>query len=115
MRKKFGAAFAGIVYCFCTQINMVIHFLAALTVILAGLYFHIERWEWVALTLTITLVLVAEALNTALEVTLNAYTRASHPEVKVAKDVAAGAVLLATLGSVVVGYLIFGPRLRGMF
>lgn len=111
MLAKFRAAVAGIVYCLRTQINMAIHLLAALAVIGAGCYFRIAAWEWVALTITITMVLAAEALNTAVEVTVNLYTKEYHPLARIAKDAAAGAVLITALGAVAVGYLIFGPRL----
>ncbi|MGI9860794.1 diacylglycerol kinase family protein [Moorella naiadis] len=111
MLRKLGAALAGIHYCLRTQINMVIHLLAMAAVILAGIIFRVQPWEWVALTITITMVLAAEALNTAVEVTVNLYIKQYHPLARVAKDVAAGAVLITALGALFVAYFIFGPRL----
>ncbi|GEA16482.1 MAG: diacylglycerol kinase [Moorella sp. (in: firmicutes)] len=111
MPAKFRAALAGVVYCLRTQINMVIHLAAMMAVIGAGWYFHVRPWEWVALAIAITMVLAAEAFNTALEVTVNLYTSKYHPLARIAKDVAAGAVLITALGAVAVAYIIFGPRL----
>ena len=111
MLQKFIAAFNGILYCLRTQINMLIHLVATLAVI--GLAWHLEvrSWEWAILILTITVVLAAEALNTAIEVTIDMSTKQYHPLARIAKDVAAGAVLIAALGAVAVGYFIFGPYL----
>ncbi|CEP68225.1 Diacylglycerol kinase, prokaryotic [Moorella glycerini] len=111
MLVKFRAALAGVLYCLRTQINMVIHLTAMVAVIGAGWYFQVQPWEWVALTIAITLVLAAEAFNTAVEVTVNLYTGKYHPLARIAKDVAAGAVLITALGAVAVAYFIFGPRL----
>ncbi|WP_258360263.1 diacylglycerol kinase family protein [Moorella sulfitireducens] len=111
MLVKFKAALAGVVYCLRTQINMAVHLVATAAVIGAGLYFHVQPWEWAILAITITMVLAAEAFNTAVEVTVNLYTRKYHPLARVAKDVAAGAVLITALGAVAVAYIIFGPRL----
>jgi len=111
MLAKLRAALAGIIYCLRTQVNMAIHLAAMLTVLVAGHYYRLQTWEWVALTITITLVLAAEALNTAVEVTVNMYTGKYHPLARIAKDVAAGAVLITALGAIAVAYFIFGPRL----
>lgn len=90
---------------------MVIHLSAAAVVLLLGYYLKVRDWEWVALILTIILVLTAEMLNTALEVVVNFYSPRYHPLARVAKDVAAGAVLLTAVGAVIIGLLIFLPKL----
>ncbi|MDN5345241.1 MAG: diacylglycerol kinase [Clostridia bacterium] len=111
MLAKLRCALAGVLYCLRTQINMAIHLAAVVTVTAAGWYFQVQAWEWVALTLAITMVVAAEALNTAVEVTVNLYTGRYHPLARIAKDVAAGAVLITAVGAVIVAYFIFGPRL----
>ena len=77
----------------------------------AGFGFGISRIEWCALVLAIAGVWAAEAVNTAIELLGDATTSDPHPLVGRAKDVAAGAVLLAALGAAVVGLLVFAPRL----
>jgi hypothetical protein len=70
-----------------------------------------KRLRWLALALTITLVLAAEGVNTAVEAVVDLVTPGFHPLAKIAKDVAAGTVLLTAIGAVVVGVIIFLPRL----
>jgi len=71
--------------------------------------------EWCDLTIAVVLVWVAETFNTGLEVLSNAVTPERHPVVKIAKDVAAAAVLIAALGAVVVGCILFLPPLVQLF
>jgi diacylglycerol kinase len=73
-----------------------------------GLWVGLSRIEWSILALTIAMVLVAEWFNTVAEVTINLVTTEYHPLARIAKDVAAGAVLLAALAAIVVGLLILG-------
>jgi diacylglycerol kinase (ATP) len=80
-----------------------------------GVTLRIAHWEWVVLTLTIGLVLAAEGFNTAIEATVDLATRDRHPLARIAKDVAAGSVLICALTAVVVGVLIFGPRLWALW
>ena len=108
---SFRYAFAGVRYLLWTQRNAKIHTLVAVLAILLGLLLRIERGEWLALVLTITLVLVAEAFNTAIEAVVDLASPGYHPLAKVAKDVAAGAVLLTAIASVVVGLIVFLPHL----
>jgi diacylglycerol kinase (ATP) len=107
----FGFAFAGLWYLLRTQRNAQIHCLIAGCAVALGLLLGIARWEWIALVLTIALVLAAEGFNTALEATVDLASPARHPLAKIAKDVAAGAVLLCAIASVVVGCIIFIPHL----
>jgi diacylglycerol kinase len=108
---SFGYAFQGLWYLLRTQRNAQIHCLAGLCAVALGAVLGLARWEWLALTLTITLVLAAEGVNTAVEATVDLATSTRHPLAKVAKDVAAGTVLLCAIASVVVGCLIFLPHL----
>lgn len=93
-----------------TQHNAWIHLAATLLVIAAGFTLRIGASDWLWIILAIIAVWTAEAFNTALELLADVGSPESHPLVKQAKDVAAGAVLIAAIGSVVVGILVFGPH-----
>ncbi len=108
---SFRFALRGLVLTLRTQHNARIHLAASLAVIAMGLYLGLEPGDWAWLTLAISLVWVAETMNTALERLADAAVPESHPGIGEAKDVAAGAVLLAALGSVVIGLLVLGPPL----
>lgn len=110
--RSFGYAFAGVWYLLRTQRNAQIHCLVGLCALALGAVLRIERWEWLGLALIITIVLAAEGVNTAVEAAVDlAAGGAHHPLAKVAKDVAAGAVLLCAIAAVVVGCIIFLPHL----
>jgi diacylglycerol kinase (ATP) len=104
-------AIEGIVFALRTQRNMRLHALAAAVVLSAALVLGVDRMELIALLFAITFVLLAELVNTALEAAVDAATDHYDPLVKTAKDVAAGAVLVASINAVVVGYLVFFDRL----
>jgi diacylglycerol kinase (ATP) len=108
---SFRYAFRGLHYFFMTQRNAQIHGLISLCVVALGVVLGIERWEWLALVIMIALVLAAEALNTAIEAAVDVATSQYHPMARIAKDVAAGAVVLCAAGAVVVGCLVFLPHL----
>lgn len=109
--RSFRFALRGIVVTLSTQHNAWIHAAATLIAIGAGIVLRIDRTEWLAVVLAIMAVWTAEALNTAFEALCNVASPEFHPLVARAKDVAAGAVLIAAIGAVVVGALVFGPRL----
>ncbi len=111
----FRFAFAGIGHLLRTQRNFQIHLLIGAIAIALGAVFRIDRWEWIALSVTITLVLAAEGVNTAVEAVVDLVTREYQPLARTAKDVAAGTVLICALGAIVVGVLIFGPRLWALW
>ncbi len=108
---SFRYAFAGIDHLFRTQRNAQIHVAISIAVVIAGLLFRIERLEWLALILTIMLVLAAEGINTAIEAVVDLASPQRHPLAKIAKDVAAGTVLLSAIGAVIIGMLVFLPRI----
>jgi diacylglycerol kinase len=108
---SFRHAFGGLWYAIRTQLNMRIHLAIAGAVLVLGLYLQVGWLEWAVLALTIGFVLVAEMFNTVAEAAMDAATPYYHPLVKVAKDVAAGAVLLTSIAAVLVGLLILGPPL----
>ncbi len=105
----FSYALAGIVYAFISERNMRIHGLAAITSVSLGFILHLERWEWGLLILTIFMVLVAETINTAVETSINLITDSYHPLAKLAKNLAAGAVLLTAINALIMAGIIFGP------
>jgi diacylglycerol kinase (ATP) len=109
--RSFGHAFRGLHTLVRTQHNARIHLVAAAGVVTAGWFVELAVSEWVLLTLTITLVFLAEALNTALEFLADAVMPTRHPLIEKSKDVAAAGVLLAAIASLVVGSLLFGPRI----
>jgi diacylglycerol kinase (ATP) len=107
-------AVRGIRYVLRTQHNAWIHCIAAIGVSLAGFVFQINAYEWLAVVLSIMAVLTAEALNTAFEALCDVASPEFHPMVERAKDVAAGAVLIASIGAAVVGAIVFGPKLLSL-
>jgi diacylglycerol kinase len=97
-------------YFFSHETNGRIQAVVALLVVAAGVFFGISRQEWLWVLLCIGLVIGLEMVNTAFETLANRLHPEKHPEIKIVKDVAAGAVLWAALISVCVGTLIFGPK-----
>lgn len=112
--RSFGHAFAGLGYGLRTQANLRIQIVSSVGVIIAGLVLRISPIEWAILVVTMMSVLSAEMFNTALEALVDRVGNEPHPLSKIAKDTAAGAVLIGAIGSVIVGVLIFGPRLLAL-
>jgi diacylglycerol kinase (ATP) len=108
---SFDYAIRGIVYALRTQRNMRLHALAAAVIILGALALRISGLELIALIFAIGLVICAELINTAVEATVDLAVQAYDPMAAVAKDVAAGAVLIASLTALGVGYVVFFGRL----
>jgi diacylglycerol kinase (ATP) len=109
--RSLGFAIEGIGTFFSTQYNAKLHLLATIGTLAAGLWLGLSALEWVLVTLTIGSVWAAEAFNTALEFLTDLASPEIHPLAKKVKDVAAGAVLLTSITAVVVGLLIFGPKI----
>ncbi len=109
--RTFRDAFHGIGAMFRTELNARVHLASAIVVVAGGLALDLPRIEWLILVLTIAAVLSLEAVNTAIEAICDVVSPDEHREIGRAKDVAAGAVLIAAIASVVVAILIFGPRL----
>jgi len=109
--RSFGYAFRGIARVIRTEPNAWIHSAATLAVILLGWALGIDAAGWSWLVAAITAVWVAEALNTAFERLADAVHPDPHPLVRDGKDAAAGAVLVAAGGAVVIGLLVLGPPL----
>ncbi|MBC7475485.1 MAG: diacylglycerol kinase family protein [Candidatus Sericytochromatia bacterium] len=108
---SFKYAVEGIGYTIKTQRNMRLHLTVGIIVFIVSLYLQISRIELAILTMVVTMVIVAEMFNTAIESTIDLYSRQRHPLAKIAKDVAAAAVLISAISSALVGLLILGPPL----
>ena len=109
--RSFVFAFEGLAYLFRTQRNARIHALVAVIAYALGAWLRISRVEWAVIVLMTAIVVILEGLNTAIEATVDLASPQTHPLAKIAKDVAAGTVLIAAFAAVAVGLLIFGPPL----
>lgn len=109
--RSFGYAFAGWWHVLRTQRNAWIHAVATGMVILLAAWLRLQARDWAVLVLTIGSVWGAECINTALEAMVDLASPQQHPLARVSKDAGAAAVLIAALGSVIVGLLILGPPL----
>ncbi len=94
-----------------TQQNFWIQLCVAAVTVFLGVLFNLSEWEWLALILSMMIVLVAESINTAIEIDIDLTSPQYHPYARDTKDVAAGAVLLAVIGAMVVGCVIFVPKI----
>lgn len=108
---SFNNAIDGVTYTLKTQRNMRIHFAAAVAILVAALFFKLSKVEVLVLFITISLVLIAELINTSIETVVDLVTQEFHPLARRAKHLAAGAVLVAALNAVIVGYLLFFDRI----
>jgi diacylglycerol kinase (ATP) len=107
---SFNYALEGIIHVLRTQRNLRIHFAAAVAVLVAALALDVSKIELIALLLSISFVLIAEMINSAIEQAIDVATTSFDPLAKLAKDMAAGAVLIATVNAVAVGYLVFSGK-----
>ena len=116
---SFNCAIEGILWAARTQRHLRYHLLVALAVLVAALFFHVSSLEFILLVFGMVLVFFAELLNTAIEVVVDMISPEYHPLARRAKDVAAGAVLMACIGAAVMGYLalssyFFTPQVQGV-
>lgn len=109
--KSFGYALSGISFTARTQLNFRIHMLAILTVTIAGRVLGLHQQEWLWVIVAIGLVLVTELLNTAIEVLVDLVSPGYSEQAGRVKDISAGAVLIAAGIAVVIGMIIFLPKL----
>lgn len=108
--EKFKNAFRGLYVFANVTRHMFIHLLSALASIVLGFYFAISGMEWVAIIFAIGIVFITEALNTAIEIDIDLTSPDYHPYARDTKDVAAAAVLLSVFLAVIVGLIIFLPK-----
>lgn len=109
--RSFTYALRGISILLKTQPNFWIHIVAAAVVTFLGFRLHISAGEWATLTLAMTMVIAAEAINTSFEFDIDLTSPEYHPYARDTKDVAAGAVLLTVVGAIIVGLIIFVPKI----
>jgi diacylglycerol kinase len=107
---SFSHAFSGIWYVLRTQRNARVHVVVALLAIMAGIFLRISAVEFAITFVAISGVFIAEMFNTGLEACVDLASPQPHPLAKIAKDVAAGAVLVNAMLAVVIGFCIFGPH-----
>ena len=103
---SFNSAIDGFIYTLKTQKNMRIHFFIAASVFIISLFLKLTRVEFIILCCTVTLVLVAEMLNTAIELLIDIVTKKYHPVARVVKNISAGVVFICSANAVLVGYLL---------
>lgn len=109
--RSFGYAFEGIGRLIRQQRNAQIHVALTTIIVIVSWVWGLSRIEWLILVLTISLVLSTEALNTAVEAVVDLVSPQYHPLAKLAKDIAAGSVLITAIGAIFVALLLYGERL----
>ncbi|WP_461177592.1 diacylglycerol kinase family protein [Virgibacillus ainsalahensis] len=116
-KKSIGFLFAwnGILEIFREERNFRIHFSAALMVVIAGFIFELTKVEWAVIILVIGMVLIAEITNSVIERMIDYLKPEMHASAKSIKDIAAGAVLTAVIIAMIIGLIIFLPRLYSFF
>jgi len=115
LRQRFSYAIQGVLYSIVDGTNMKIHLLAAICAIGMGIIADLSRLAWGLLSITIFMVLAAETINTAIERAIDLFSTERHPLAKIAKDLAAGAVLLTAVNAVIIAFILFGPYLVSLF
>jgi len=108
---SFGYAIEGIIFSFENGLHFKFHILTTVLVVFLGLIYSINSTEWLILILISAAVISAEAMNTAIEQTCNMLHPESHPTAKLAKHCAAGAVLILSLAAILIGLIIFIPKI----
>lgn len=107
--RSFGHAFQGWWYVLRTQRNAWLHVIIALVVFALSLWLCLDAFQWSVVLLTTAMVFAAEFFNTAIEALVDLSSPQEHPQAKIAKDVAAAAVLITAMGAVIIGILVLGP------
>ena len=117
--KKFFNSFSypikGLKYAYRNEQNLAVDVGIALIVVIFGFIFQVNKYEWAILALTIGLVISCELINTAIEAVVDLVTEEYHPLAKVAKDTSAAAVFIFAIVAIVVGLIIFLPKLIALF
>ena len=110
---SFGHAFRGVWSALRSEVHLRFHAVATVVGVGLGFYYGISRLEWALVAISVACVWAAELMNTAIEALTDLASPGWHPLAGKAKDVAAGAVLLAAIGALAVGALVFGPKVFG--
>lgn len=114
LANSFIAAFEGLKYSFWAEANMIIYFFALVMVIIAGAVFSISDMEWIVIILVSSFVIALELINTAIEVTIDMLEPQFNPLAKIAKDASAASVLITAIAALVIGIIIFLPKVMDM-
>ena len=104
-------AFNGIIYATTTQSNIKRQLIIAVVVVIISLFFNLNRAEFLCFLFTIVLIIFAEMVNTAIETVVDLYVDVYHPKAKIAKDVAAGGVVITTINAIIVAYFLFFDKI----
>lgn len=104
-------AFEGIIYATTTQGNIRKQLAIAVIVMAISLFFNLSKAEFLCLMFTVVLIIIAEMVNTAIETVVDLYTDLYHPKAKIAKDVGAGAVVIAAINAIIVAYFLFFDKI----
>jgi diacylglycerol kinase len=107
--NSFGFAFKGIFRFFKSEKHAKFHFMATIIVIILGITINVTKYEWCLLVFAIALVIISEAINTVIEKTVDLLSPEKNEKAAFIKDVAAGAVLIASIAAAIIGLLIFIP------
>lgn len=113
--NSFKYALQGFASSFRTERNMKIHVVATILVIILGIYLKLNLIEWSIIAIAIVIVISAELFNTAIETIVDMVSPQKNEKAKLAKDISAGAVLILAIGSAIVGFMIFLPKIITIF
>lgn len=113
--NSFKYAAEGIINSFKTERNMKIHILIMICIVVLGFFLNISKKEWIICILLFTLVIAGELFNTAIETVVDIIMPDKNEKAKLAKDVAAGGVLVLAMGAAIIGLLIFVPKIFELF
>lgn len=109
--KSFGYAFSGLGYAFKSQFNFKVHLFVLILISLLGWHYELPAAEWLWVIIASGIVMMAELVNTAIEVLVDLVSPDIHPKAKIIKDVAAAAVLIAAFTALAIGLVIFLPKI----
>lgn len=107
-------AINGIIYATTTQANIKKQLVIAVAVVIISLFFNLSKAEFLIFLFTIILIIFAEMVNTAIETVVDLYVDVYHPKAKIAKDVAAGGVVITTINAIIVAYFLFFEKISDM-
>ncbi|HLP14546.1 MAG TPA: diacylglycerol kinase family protein [Flavobacteriales bacterium] len=112
--KSFMFAFNGLKILFREEHNAILHLLAAIAVVISGFVFKISTHEWLAIAFAIGFVMALEIINTAIESIADFVSPAKHEKIKKIKDLSAAAVLVGSVTALVVGLIVFIPKITAL-
>ncbi len=113
--RSFKYPISGLRYAFKNEQNLDVHVLATVVVVILGFFLKISYFEWLTVLIIIGLVIATELINTAFEALVDLVSPEYHPLAKVVKDTAAAAVLVFAITAVIIGIIIFGPKIISLF